>query len=134
MVLSAIADLPADPDPYNFWHSTQTPDKADAGQNYSGWENSEADDLLQQARRTTDLAQHADLYRQFQMVFMEDVPAAILYYPVFTYGVDKRLQGVQLSPLLDVSDRFRNISQWFINTRRVILSESQACPAPTPEQ
>ncbi len=131
-VLFGVADLPADPDPYALWHSTQTPDKSDAGQNYSGWENSEADDLLQQARRTTDSAQRAELYRQFQMIFMEDVPAAILYYPVYTYGIDERLHGVQLAPLLDPSDRFRNISQWYINTRRVILSESQARPAPTP--
>lgn len=131
-VLFGITQLPADPDPYALWHSTQTPDKSDAGQNYSGWENTEADDLLQQARRTTDLAQRADLYRQFQTLFMEDVPAAILYYPVYTYGIDQRLHGVQLAPLLDASDRFRNISQWYINTRRVILSESQARPAPTP--
>lgn len=131
-VLFGIAELPADPDPYALWHSTQTPDKSDAGQNYSGWENAEADDLLQQARRTTDLAQRADLYRQFQTLFMQDVPAAVLYYPVYTYGVDERLHGVQLAPLLDPSDRFRNISQWYINTRRVILSESQARPAPTP--
>lgn len=132
LVLSAISDLPADPDPYNFWHSTQTPDKADAGQNYSGWENPTADDLLQQARRTVDLAQRTDLYHQFQMLFMEDVPAAILYYPVYTYGIDQRLQGVQLAPMLDPSERFRNISDWFINTRRVILSEAGARPAPTP--
>lgn len=131
-VLFGVTQLPSDPDPYTLWHSTQTPDKSEAGQNYSGWENAEADDLLQQARRTADTAQRAELYHQFQMLFMEDVPAAILYYPVYTYGVDQRLHGVQLAPLLDASDRFRNISQWFINTRRVILSESQARPAPTP--
>ncbi len=131
-VLTAITDLPADPDPYNIWHSSQTPDKSDAGRNYTGWENPDADDLLQQARGTTDLAQRAELYRQFQRIFMEDVPAAILYYPVYTYGIDKRLHGVQLAPMLDMSDRFRNISQWYINTRRVILSEAQARPAPTP--
>lgn len=133
-VLFGVTQLPADPDPYALWHSTQTPDKSEAGQNYSGWENLEADDLLQEARRTTDPAQRAELYRQFQMLFMEDVPAAILYYPVYTYGIDQRLHGVQLAPLLDAGDRFRSISQWYINTRRVILSESQARPAPTPER
>jgi peptide/nickel transport system substrate-binding protein len=131
-VLFGVTQLPADPDPYALWHSTQTPDKSEVGQNYSGWENLEADDLLQEARRTTDPAQRAELYRQFQMLFMQDVPAAILYYPVYTYGIDQRLHGVQLAPLLDAGDRFRNISQWYINTRRVILSESQARPAPTP--
>lgn len=131
-VLFGVTQLPADPDPYALWHSTQTPDKSEAGQNYSGWENAEADDLLQQARRTADPAQRAELYRQFQLLFMQDVPAAILYYPVYTYGIDQRLHGVQLAPLLDAGDRFRSISQWYINTRRVILSESQARPAPTP--
>lgn len=124
--------LPLDPDQYVLWHSTQTPDKSEVGQNYSGWENSQADELLEEARRTTDLARRADLYRQFQALFMEELPALILYYPVYTYGVDARLHGVQLSPLLDPSDRFRNISQWYIKTRRVILSEAQAKPAPTP--
>jgi len=133
-VLFGVTQLPADPDPYALWHSTQTPDKSEAGQNYSGWENPEADDLLQEARRTVDTAQRAELYRQFQMLFMQDVPAAILYYPVYTYGIDQRLHGVQLAPLLDAGDRFRNISEWYINTRRVILSESQARPAPTPER
>lgn len=131
-VLFGVTQLPADPDPYALWHSTQTPDKSEAGQNYSGWENAEADDLLQQARRTADPAQRAELYRQFQLLFMQDVPAAILYYPVYSYGIDQRLHGVQLAPLLDAGDRFRSISQWYINTRRVILSESQARPAPTP--
>ena len=133
-VLFGVTQLPADPDPYSLWHSTQTPDKSEAGQNYSGWENPEADDLLQEARRTTDLARRTELYHQFQMLFMQDVPAVILYYPVYTYGIDQRLHGVQLAPLLDASDRFRNISQWYINTRRVILSESQVRSAPTPER
>jgi peptide/nickel transport system substrate-binding protein len=55
---------------------------------------------------------------------MDELPALILYYPVYTYAVDNRLHGVQLGPLLDPSDRFRNISQWYIKTRRVIFSES----------
>ncbi|HZQ11034.1 MAG TPA: peptide ABC transporter substrate-binding protein [Anaerolineae bacterium] len=131
-VLFGVTQLPADPDPYSLWHSTQTPDKSETGQNYSGWENADVDELLQEARHTTDLARRAELYRQFQTLFMDDVPAAILYYPVYTYGVDARLHAVQLAPLLDASDRFRNISQWYINTRRVILSESQVKPAPTP--
>jgi peptide/nickel transport system substrate-binding protein len=131
-VLFGITELPADPDPYTLWHSTQTPDKSPVGQNYSGWENAQVDEVLQEARRTTDLAHRAELYREFQTLFMDDVPAVILYYPVYTYGVDQRLHGVQLSPLLDASDRFRNISQWYINTRRVILSESQVKPVPTP--
>lgn len=131
-ILYGFSQLPPDPDPYSLWHSTQTPDRSSAGQNYSGWQNAEVDQLLQEARRTTDTARRAELYREFQTLFMDELPALILYYPVYTYGVDTRLHGVQLSPLLDASDRFRNISQWYIKTRRVIMSEAQAKPAPTP--
>lgn len=131
-VLYGFSQLPADPDPYSLWHSSQTPDRSSGGQNYSGWQNAQVDQILQEARRTTDTSRRADLYREFQTLFMDEVPALILYYPVYTYGVDKRLHAVQLSPLLEPSDRFRNISQWYIKTRRVIMSEAQAKPPPTP--
>jgi peptide/nickel transport system substrate-binding protein len=123
-VLYGFSELPPDPDPYPLWHSTQTPDKSDAGQNYSGWSNTTVDDILQEARRVNDPTRRTTLYRQFQTLFMDELPALILYYPVYTYAVDNRLHGVQLGPLLDPSDRFRNISQWYIKTRRVIFSES----------
>lgn len=126
--------LPADPDQYVLWNSTQTPDRSDAGQNYAGWDNARVDEILEQARRSPDTAHRAELYREFQNLFLDEVPALVLYYPVYTYGVDARLHGVQLAPLLDPSDRFRNIAQWYIKTRRVILSEAQAKPAPTPRQ
>jgi peptide/nickel transport system substrate-binding protein len=118
--------LPADPDPYPLWNSTQMPSESDAGQNYSGWQNPNADDLLVQARRIDDQSQRTDLYRQFQAMFMDQVPALILYYPVYTYAVDSRIHGIQLGPLIDPSGRFGNIAQWYLKTKRVIVSETQS--------
>lgn len=117
--------LQADPDPYPLWNSTQMPSESDSGQNYSGWQNRDADELLESARRIDDQAQRTLLYRQFQTMFMNDVPALILYYPVYTYAVDSRVHGIQLGPVIDPSERFNNISQWYLKTKRVILSESQ---------
>jgi peptide/nickel transport system substrate-binding protein len=117
--------LPADPDPYPLWNSTQMPSESDAGQNYSGWQNRDADELLEEARRIDDQARRTELYRQFQAMFMDQVPALILYYPVYTYAVDSRIHGIQLGPLVDPSERFNNIAQWYLKTKRVIVSESQ---------
>ena len=47
------------------------------------------------------------------------VPALLLFYPTYTYGLDTRVQGVQIPPMLTASDRFRNIAQWYIKIRRV---------------
>ena len=55
----------------------------------------------------------------------DDVPAILLYQPVFTFAVDERVRGVQVGPLEYPSDRFRNIADWYIVTRRVIVNKRQ---------
>ncbi len=124
-VLYGLGPLPADPDPYSLWNSTQTPGQTDAGQNYSGWKDPEVDSLLEEARRSTDRDHRADLYRQFQEIFVDQAPALVLYYPVYTYAVDARIHGIQLSPMLDQSQRFSSIAQWYLKTKRVIVSETR---------
>ncbi len=113
-------ELTADPDPYPLWHSTQ----AESGQNFSGFSNDEADRVMEEARFTTDPEQRLELYRAFQQIFAEEVPALLVYYPVYIYAVDADVQGVQLSPLLRDSDRFRNVHEWFIETEEVVVSET----------
>jgi peptide/nickel transport system substrate-binding protein len=114
-------ELTPDPDPYPFWHETQVKD----GQNYAGFINRDASEALEVARQTTDQEQRIALYRQFQEIFAAEVPALILYHPVYTYGVDRTVYQVQIGPLLDPSDRFRNIADWYIRTQRVIVSEAE---------
>jgi len=114
-------ELTPDPDPYPFWHETQVKD----GQNYAGFINRDASEALEAARQTTDQAQRIALYRQFQEIFATEVPSLILYHPVYTYGVDRAVRRVQIGPLLDPSDRFRNIADWYVRTRRVIVSEAE---------
>jgi len=113
--------LPTDPDPYPQWHATQTPG---VGQNFTGYNNEEANLILEEARRTFDPQRRAALYRDFQRVLAEDVPAVPLYHPVYTYAVDERVHGVQVGPMQDGPDRFRTVMQWYIATRRVIVSEA----------
>nr|MBC7245475.1 peptide ABC transporter substrate-binding protein [Chloroflexota bacterium] len=120
-ILYEWQQLPTDPDPYPQWHSTQ---KLGMGQNFTGYSNEQADLLMEEARRTTDPVRRAALYRQLQRILAEDVPELPLYHPVYHYAVDKRVQNVRVGPMQDYADRFRTVAEWYINMRRVIVSEA----------
>jgi peptide/nickel transport system substrate-binding protein len=105
-----------DPDPYPFWHQTQI----ESGQNFSGFNSRDISEILEQARINPSYKDRVKFYRAFQNKFMDQVPALLLYYPIFNYAVDKKVGGVQLGPLVDRSDRFNSMADWYIVTRRVI--------------
>ena len=117
---SALVDLnlsrTPDPDPYPFWHQAE----ATGGQNYTQWDSRAASEYLEQARVTADYTIRAKLYRNFQILFAKELPALPLYIPVYSYGVDTQVQGVQISPLYDPSDRFADFTGWYLLTRRAL--------------
>ena len=114
---AALVDLnlsrSPDPDPYPFWDQVQ----ANGGQNYTQWDNKVASDYLETARVTLDINERARLYRNFQAIFADDLPALPLYYPVYSYAVDSQVQGIRMGPLFDSSDRFGNITSWFLQAK-----------------
>lgn len=114
---AALVDLnftrSPDPDPYPFWDALQ----ATNGQNYTQWNNKTASEYLEQARISIDMAERTRLYRNFQILFMDDLPALPLYYPVYNYGIDRQVQGVRVGPLIDPSDRFATVTEWFLRAR-----------------
>lgn len=99
-----------DPDPYPFWDQVQ----ATGGQNYSQWDNFVASDYLEQARITTNLIDRSLFYRNFQVVFEEELPALPLFYPVYNFAISKQIQGVTVGPMFDTSDRFLTVKNWYI--------------------
>jgi peptide/nickel transport system substrate-binding protein len=103
-----------DPDPYPFWDQAQ----ATGGQNYSQWDDSTASEYIEQARIATDRAERTRLYRNFQVVFRDQMPALLLYYPVYTYAVDTSVKGVQMGPFYDPSDRLASINSWYLLVKR----------------
>jgi peptide/nickel transport system substrate-binding protein len=105
-----------DPDPYPFWHQAEIT----GGQNYSQWDNRAASEYIEQARVITDPSVRVRLYRNFQVVFARELPALLLYYPVYTYTVDQRVQGVQAAPLFESADRFNGVADWYLITRRTL--------------
>ncbi len=127
---AALVDLDLsrsyDPDPYPFWHQAEIT----SGQNYSQWDNRTASEYLEQARVIADMSVRTRLYRNFQVVFARELPALPLFYPIYTYAVDQRVQGVQAVPLFEPADRFNGISSWFLITRRALEQTVQPTSAP----
>ncbi len=119
-----LSRLP-DPDPYPFWDQAQ----AAGGQNYTQWDNRVASEYLEQARVTVNLAERAKFYRNFQIIFTQELPALPLYYPVYTYAVDREVQGVRVGPIFDTSDRFANVTEWFLVEQ---ANQEVAAPASNP--
>ena len=117
---AALVDLnlsyTPDPDPYPFWHQAE----ATGGQNYAQWDNRAASEYLERARVTADINERARLYRNFQVIFADELPALPLYFPTYTFAVDAQVNSVQAAPLYDTSDRFNSIADWHLLTRRAI--------------
>lgn len=108
--------LSADPDPYPTWHSSQ---RQGPGYNFSTLNDPKIDDLLARARKTVDQNERAKLYREFQKAFADQVPSLLLYYPVHYYAVSKDIKGVDGGNLFEASDRFRNVTQWYVKTKTI---------------
>jgi peptide/nickel transport system substrate-binding protein len=100
----------ADPDSYVFWHQGQYR----TSQNYGGMDDRRLSEALEQARREPLGLNRAVYYRRFQELFAERALALTLYYPFYTYAVDARVEGIQLSFMSVPADRFRSIQDWTI--------------------
>lgn len=113
-----------DPDPYPFWGQAQI----QSGQNYAEWDHRSASEFLEQARMTVDFAERTRLYRNFQVLFMQELPSLPLIYPVYTYAITNDINGVRLGPIFEPGDRFNNVHEWYI------LSGKETSPTATLEE
>ena len=98
-----------DPDPYPAWHSSQATDN---GRNIAAYRSEDADRIMEQARRTSDIDERQSLYYTFQQTFHDDVPSIVLYYPVFTYVVSDKVRGIEMGTLFNTGSRFSNVHEW----------------------
>ena len=100
----------ADPDPFPFWHSSQS---HDPGFNLSGFNNPEADKLLTEARQTSDPNVRTRDYQRFQEIINDQLPAIFLVRSLYIYTVPKKLQGINLSNIIYPSERFLDVNHWY---------------------
>ncbi|HYP41218.1 MAG TPA: peptide ABC transporter substrate-binding protein [Chloroflexia bacterium] len=119
MALASWEAQGADPDVFQYWHSSQA--NVEGGLNFSGWANPQADEALQAARLTSDKAARKGHYATFQKVFQQEIPAVVLYTPRYTYATRPPAQGVTLptTEMLDPSYRFDTLRYWSIQLLRI---------------
>jgi len=96
--------MPPDPDPYQVWHSSQV----DAGSNYVGFVNEEADHLIEEARVSFDREHRIALYHRFQEILHQEQPYLFLLAPKVLAAGDKRLHGIRVHPF-GIDQR-----EWFV--------------------
>lgn len=112
-VLLFGTDVGRSVDLYSFWHSSQ---KDDPGLNVSQYTSIEADDILETARSSKDSSVRTESLTEFAAIVAKEQPAIFLFVPSFTYVAVNDLQISPLSKLSKPSERFMNVSDWYINT------------------
>jgi peptide/nickel transport system substrate-binding protein len=108
-ILNGVVDL------YPFWHSSQL---SHPGLNLAGLSDKDADTLLQTARETSDESVRAESYKNFQKILDRETTAIFLYSPKYTYLLPSRIQGFQVERIGIPADRFNNLEDWYIKTKK----------------
>lgn len=103
-------------DPYPFWHSTQA---FEGGSNLAGFSDKRADQLLEQARLATSDSEREKMYKEFQGILAEQVPAIFLYSPIYAYGLNQEIKGVETGILFSPADRLGGVENWYVKTKRI---------------
>ncbi len=104
----------SDPDPFPFWHSSQT---EFPGLNLAGFSDRNADKLLEDGRAASDNAIRKDLYKKFQNILVDSASAVFLYSPIHTMAINKEVRGVTLGAIKAPADRYAKLSNWYIKTK-----------------
>ncbi|MCP6719064.1 MAG: ABC transporter substrate-binding protein [Patescibacteria group bacterium] len=104
------------PDPFPFWHSSQ---KGELGLNLANYDNKSSDKLLEANRRSLEGKERRNKLEEFQDILIKDAPAVFLYNPDYIYFVSKEIKGINKSIITDPSKRFVDITDWYIETKRV---------------
>jgi peptide/nickel transport system substrate-binding protein len=93
--------LPVEADPYQVWHSSQS----GQGSNFVGFENVEADSIIEKARTTFEKEERMEMYRRFHRIMHEEQPYTFLFVNESLVAVDKRFKNVVVYPLgLDTTE------------------------------
>ncbi|MDQ3098943.1 MAG: ABC transporter substrate-binding protein [bacterium] len=93
-------EIPADPDQYSLWHSTQ---KQSNITNYDF--NKRVDKDLEDARKTIDQTVRKEKYADFEKQILEDVPVLYLYQPFYEYVLLKKYNTENVKKLKQFSSQ-----------------------------
>lgn len=99
--------LSPEPDPFDIFHSSKTDEKEF---NIVGFNNTEADEMMVNARRTFDQAERKKYLDRFQEIVHEEQPYLFLYAPYSLIALHNRIQNVEEAP----AGISHNFIEWYI--------------------
>lgn len=108
-------NLLSDPDPFAFWHSSQS---EYPGSNLAVFYNKKLDGILEVSRKNNDRNYRQEQYSEFQKITSTELPAIFLYTPYYIYPQNKMIKGFEMVAILRYSDRFFSLSNWYVKTKR----------------
>lgn len=103
----------ADPDPYAFFHSSQS---RDPGFNFSGYSTLPLDRNLEGARRTYEREKRRELYAAAFGQIAAEVPVVFLYFADYLYAQHRSVRGLKIAPVSEPTARFWDIEDWYVKT------------------
>jgi peptide/nickel transport system substrate-binding protein len=104
------------PDMYPFWHSSRT---KDPGLNFSVYKNENLDVLIEDLRIQRDEERRGEIIQKIEEIFQNDVPALYLFSADYLYPMDKKVQNISVSRVSEDADRFFDVENWYIKTKRI---------------
>lgn len=86
-------------DPDNFLNQLLGCSAAKSGGNRARWCYKPFDDLIVEAKRTSDIAKRTELYKQAQVIFKEEAPWVTIAHSVVYMPMRKNVTGYTMDPL-----------------------------------
>ena len=95
VILIGIANQDTDPDQTTLW---TTKGIGSAGLNGMSYSNPKIDELMDSALQSTDRAKRKPIYAQIQNILADELPAPMLFYPNYLWGINKRVVNFNVGP------------------------------------
>ncbi len=115
-------------DSYPYWHSSQIQDRSGDMQkmkldafNLSQYTSFEVDAELVRIRETNNATSRNNALKELNERLKKDIPAIVLYSPLYIYGGDQSIHGMQKGKFALHADRFSMADQWYVATKRQFL-------------
>lgn len=103
--------LALDPDPKPYWHSDAISNEPGVqGYNIVGYDNPEADKLIEEGLGTLDQDERAKVYNDFGKILNRDVAQVYLYNQDIEHAYDSNLEGYEPSTF----NEFYNLHNWVL--------------------
>ncbi|HDY73300.1 MAG TPA: hypothetical protein ENH86_01890 [Candidatus Jorgensenbacteria bacterium] len=116
-------------DLFPFWHSSE---RFYPGLNLSFYADDAVDIALEDIRQNGNVTDRREEFIRAAMRIQKNTPAAFLFSLPYTYVHGSRLYGVSFDSFITVpSERFRNVTSWYVTRARVLNNQPIVEPKPS---